>query len=293
MSGLMLLGAGGQLGREVAALAGERGLALTALDRAGLDIADAAAIERAIGAMKPDVVINAAAYTAVDRAESEPELANAINAKAPGDIAAACARHGAALIHISTDYVFDGTRAGAYVESDPIAPLGVYGASKAAGEGAVRAALPAHLILRTSWVYGAYGANFLKTMLRLARERDRLTVVADQHGCPTATRDIAEAILAAAQAFRAGTAVPGTYHFAGTGATSWHGFASEIVARAARHTGRRPEVAAITTADYPTPARRPANSELSSELFAERFGYRAAPWQQRTAEVVDRLLAEN
>ncbi|MCS0495482.1 dTDP-4-dehydrorhamnose reductase [Ancylobacter sp. MQZ15Z-1] len=293
MSGLMLLGAGGQLGREVAALAGERGLALTALDHAGLDIADAAAIERVIGAMKPDVVINAAAYTAVDRAESEPELANAINAKAPGDIAAACARHGAALIHISTDYVFDGTRTGAYVESDSIAPLGVYGASKAAGESAVRAALPAHLILRTSWVYGAYGANFLKTMLRLARERDRLTVVADQHGCPTATRDIAEAILVAAQAFRAGTAVPGTYHFAGTGATSWHGFASEIVAQAARHTGRRPEVAAITTADYPTPARRPANSELSSELFAERFGYRAAPWQQRTAEVVDRLLAEN
>ncbi|QIB34478.1 dTDP-4-dehydrorhamnose reductase [Ancylobacter pratisalsi] len=291
MSGILLLGAGGQLGREVVALAEERAVALTALDRAGLDIADAAAIERVIGQARPDIVINAAAYTAVDRAESEPELATAINATAPGLIAQACARHGAALLHVSTDYVFDGTKPSAYVESDAIAPLGVYGASKAAGEGAVREALDMHVILRTSWVYGPHGGNFLKTMLRLAGERDRLTVVADQHGCPTATRDIAEALFTAADAFRAGTAVPGTYHFAGSGATSWHGFATEIVARAARHTGRLPEVAAITTAEYPTPARRPANSELSSDLFAARFGYRAAPWRQRTAEVVDRLLA--
>lgn len=291
MSAMLVVGAGGQLGREVVALAGERAIALTALDRAGLDVTDGAAIERALEAARPDIVINAAAYTGVDRAESEPELAHAINAAAPGLLAQACARHGAALLHVSTDYVFDGTKRSAYVESDPIAPLGVYGASKAAGEGAVREALDRHVILRTSWVYGVHGANFLKTMLRLAGERDRLTVVADQHGCPSATRDIAEALFTAADAFRAGTAVPGTYHFAGTGATSWHGFATEIVAQAARHTGRRPEVAAITTADYPTPARRPANSELSSALFAERFGYKAVAWQQRTAEVVDRLLA--
>jgi len=293
MSAILLLGAGGQLGRETAALARERGLDLVALDRAGLDITDADAIEAVIGREKPAVVINAAAYTAVDRAESEPELATAINATAPGDIAAACARHGAALIHVSTDYVFDGTKDGAYVESDPIDPLGVYGATKAAGEQAVRDGLERHLILRTAWVYGAYGANFLKTMLRLAGERDRLTIVADQRGSPTATRDIAEALLIAADGFIKGTATPGTYHFAGTGVTTWHGFATEIVTRAARYTGRTPEVAAITTAEYPTPARRPANSELSSELFAARFGYRAAPWQQRVAEVVDTLFAKS
>jgi dTDP-4-dehydrorhamnose reductase len=288
---ILLLGAGGQVGREIAALAHARGTPLVALDRAGADITDAASIERAIAAHKPEVVINAAAYTAVDRAESEPELAFRLNAQAPGLIAAGCARHGAALIHISTDYVFDGSKAGAYVESDPVAPLGVYGASKEAGERAVRDALDWHVIARTSWVYGPYGANFLKTMLRLAATRDRLTVVADQRGCPTATRDIAEGLLAAAAALQVRQPVAGTYHLAGSGVTTWHGFADAIVARAAIHTGRHVEVAAITTAEYPTPARRPANSELSSDLFAVTFGLRAAPWQQRVAEVVDALLA--
>ncbi|MGA0563456.1 dTDP-4-dehydrorhamnose reductase [Ancylobacter sp. VNQ12] len=288
---LLLLGAGGQVGREIAALAHARGTSLIALDRAGADITDAASIERAIAAHKPDVVINAAAYTAVDRAESEPELAYRINAEAPGLIAASCARHGAALIHISTDYVFDGSKRGAYVESDPVAPLGVYGASKEAGERAVRERLDRHVIARTSWVYGVHGANFLKTMLRLAATRDRLTVVADQKGCPTAARDIAEGLTVAAAALQAGKPVAGTYHLAGSGVMTWHGFARAIVERAAIHTGRPVEVAAITTADYPTPARRPANSQLSSELFAATFGFRAAPWQQRAAEVVDALLA--
>lgn len=288
---VLLLGAGGQVGREIAALAHARGTPLIALDRTGADITDATSIERVIATHKPEVVINAAAYTAVDKAESEPELAFRINAEAPGLIAASCARHGAALIHISTDYVFDGSKTGAYVESDPVAPLGVYGASKEAGECAVRERLDRHVIARTSWVYGIYGGNFLKTMLRLAATRDRLTVVADQRGCPTATRDIAEALLTVAAALQAGNAVPGTYHLAGSGVTTWHGFARAIIERAATHTGRHPEVAAITTADYPTPARRPANSELSSELFAATFGFRAAPWQQRAAEVVDALLA--
>ncbi|HEY9213209.1 MAG TPA: dTDP-4-dehydrorhamnose reductase [Ancylobacter sp.] len=291
MTRILLLGAGGQVGREIAALAAERAMPLTALDRAGVDITNADAIARAMDAHEPDIVINAAAYTAVDRAESEPERAILINATAPGLIAAACARHGAGLIHISTDYVFDGTKAGAYVESDPIAPLGVYGASKAAGEAAVRDALDKHLIVRTAWVYGAYGNNFLKTMLRLASERDRLTIVADQRGCPTATRDIAEGVLAAAEALKAGTASPGTYHLAGTGVTTWFDFAREIIGRAARHTGKLPAMVPITTVDYPTPARRPANSELSSELFAAAFGFRAAPWQQRVAEVVDTLAS--
>ncbi|MDQ0511906.1 dTDP-4-dehydrorhamnose reductase [Ancylobacter amanitiformis] len=291
MSRLLLLGAGGQVGRETLALAEARGVDLVALDHARVDITDAGAVERALAVHAPAVVINTAAYTAVDRAESEREAAFRVNAAAPALIAAACARHGAALVHMSTDYVFDGTKPTAYVETDAVAPLGVYGASKEAGERAVREGLERHVILRTSWVFGAQGTNFLKTMLRLARERERLTVVADQRGCPTASRDIAEALLAAAAGFIAGTAAPGTYHFAGSGMTTWHGFATAIVARAAQHTGRRPEVAAITTAEYPTPARRPVNSELSSDLFAARFGVRAAPWQQRVVEVVDELMA--
>lgn len=290
MTRVLLLGAGGQVGREIAALAPGRVAALAAFDRAGLDITDPDALGAALAAHRPDVVINAAAYTAVDRAESEPEAANLVNAEAPGLIARACAAHGARLIHLSTDYVFDGSKAGAYVEDDPVAPLGVYGASKEAGERAVRERLEAHLIVRTSWVYGIYGANFLKTMLRLAQTRDRLTVVADQHGCPTATRDIAEGLLAGAAALHEGRLAPGTYHLAGTGVTTWHGFASVILAHAATHTGRHPEVAPIVTADYPTPARRPANSQLSSDKLAGALGFRAAPWQRRAAEVVDALL---
>ncbi len=288
---VLLFGAHGQVGRETTALAAERGIDLVALDRAGADIADPVALSRAFEAARPDVVINAAAYTAVDKAETEPDVAARVNALAPGLIAERCKREDIPLIHISTDYVFDGTKVGAYVESDPIAPLGVYGRTKAAGEAAVRAATERHIILRTSWVYGVYGANFLKTMLRLAGERDRLTIVADQRGCPTATRDIAEALLTAAAGASASSARFGTFHFAGTGVTTWHGFASEIIRLAARHTGRMPEVATITTADYPTPARRPANSELNSSLFERSFRCRAQPWQARAAQVVDSLLA--
>ncbi len=288
---ILLFGCDGQLGRELTALSSERAVDLVGLNHAAVDITDPVAVARALEAQRPDVVVNAAAYTAVDKAESEPDLAARANAMAPGLIAERCARYRTPMIHVSTDYVFDGTKASAYVEADPIAPLGVYGRTKAAGEAAVRAAGERHLILRTSWVYGIHGANFLKTMLRLARERDRLTIVADQRGCPTATRDIAEGILAAAQAACAGTARWGTYHLAGTGVTTWHGFASAIVAHAAAHTGRTPEMAPITTADYPTPAKRPANSELDSSQFERAFRFRAAPWQDRVAEVVDTLLA--
>ncbi|QRG05082.1 dTDP-4-dehydrorhamnose reductase [Xanthobacter dioxanivorans] len=292
MTRILLFGAAGQLGREVTALAAARGLDLVGLDHAALDISDPVAVARALEAARPDALINAAAYTAVDKAESEPERAARINAFAPGLIAERCARYGTPLIHVSTDYVFDGTKAGAYVEADPVHPVGVYGRTKAAGEAAIRAAHERHVIVRTSWVYGAYGNNFLKTMLRLAGERDELKVVADQRGCPTATRDLAEALLAVAEAAAKGDARFGTYHFAGTGATTWHGFAAAIVAAAEKHTGRRPRVTPITTADYPTPARRPKNSALASDLFERSFGVRAAPWERRVIEVVDALLAE-
>ncbi len=283
---LLVFGAGGQVGQELVALASARGDTVVGLTRADVDLRDGAAIDAAIARHAPRCIVNAAAYTAVDRAESEPDLADAVNAKAPGTMAAAAARHGCPILHISTDYVFDGSKRGAYTEHDPIAPLGVYGRTKADGEAAVRAATPRHVILRTAWVYGRYGANFLKTMMRLATERDRLRVVADQHGCPTATLDIAEAILAVDAALGRDPALGGTFHFAGQGATTWHGFAEAIVAAQASSTGKHPPVDAITTADFPTPARRPANSELASDMFATTFGYRAENWQTRMRETV-------
>ena len=290
MSGpLLVFGAAGQVGRELMTLAAERKTEAIGLTRRDVDIRDAAAVDAVVAQQRPRLVVNCAAYTAVDKAESEPEAAQAVNGDAAGAIARAAARHGAPVLHLSTDYVFDGSKIGAYNEDDPIAPLGVYGRTKAAGEAAVRAANPNHVILRTAWVYGIHGANFLKTMLRLAAERDRLRVVADQRGTPTATADIAEAILAVDAAFARGDGEAGTFHFAGTGETTWHGFAEAIVAAQATATGRHPPVDAITSADYPTPARRPANSALDSARFAQAFSYRARPWQERTSRVIGHL----
>jgi dTDP-4-dehydrorhamnose reductase len=183
-----------------------------------------------------------------------------------------------ALIHISTDYVFDGAKTGPYVETDLVGPLGVYGATKAAGEEAVRQALKQHIILRTSWVYGEYGANFLKTVVRLAQDRDELRIVADQRGRPTSSRDIASALLRLAPRLRAGADIWGTYHFAGAGETTWHEFACRIVAAQAALTGRTPRVEAIAGSDYPTAARRPANSVLNCDRFERVFGFGGRPW---------------
>ncbi len=288
---ILLFGAAGQVGQELLTLARARNTPIVGLTRAEADITDAAAVAALMAAHQPRLAVNAAAYTAVDRAEGEPDKAEAANALGPGVLARASEAAGVPLLHLSTDYVFDGNKRGAYTEEDPVSPLGVYGRTKAAGETAVRAATPRHVILRTAWVYGAYGQNFLKTMLRLAGERDRLRVVADQHGCPTATADIAEAILAVDAALGAGRARFGTFHFAGTGETSWHGFAQAIVAAQAAHTGKRPPVDAIATADYPTPARRPANSRLDASRFAEAYGCRARPWQERVSELVGQLAS--
>ena len=286
---MLVFGAAGQVGRELMALAAARDAHAIGLTRQDVDICDAAAVDAAVARQRPRLVVNCAAYTAVDKAESEPEAAQAANCDAAGAIARTAARHGTAVLHLSTDYVFDGTKIGAYTEDDPIAPLGVYGRTKAAGEAAVRESNPRHVILRTAWVYGLHGANFLKTMLRLAADRDRLRVVADQRGTPTATADIAEAILAVDAAIARSNPASGTFHFAGTGETTWHGFAEAIVAAQVQATGKRPQVDAITTANYPTPARRPVNSALNSTRFAQAFGYRARAWQQRTEEVVDQL----
>jgi dTDP-4-dehydrorhamnose reductase len=289
---ILVFGGNGQLGQELVRAAAIGKVPLKALGRAAADIADPDSIARALRAVEPSLVINAAAYTKVDAAETEVEAAKRDNALGPGVVAAACAAAGIPLVHISTDYVFDGRKSGPYVESDAIAPLGVYGRTKADGEDAIRAVLPNHVILRTAWVYGEYGHNFLKTVLRLAVERDELGIVADQFGSPTSTRDLAAAILAVALRLATGEAAAGTYHFAGTGVTTWHGFAERVVAAQAPLTGRRPKVNAIATADYPTPAQRPANSTFDCSLFAGAFGFRARPWAAEADEIARIVVAK-
>lgn len=281
----------GQLGQQLARTANARGVALTALSHEEADIAERAAVGDAIARHGASLVVNAAAYTKVDQAETEIEAARRANETGPSVLARACAVAGIPLVHVSTDYVFDGSKQGAYGESDPVAPLGVYGQTKAAGETAVRDALREHVILRTSWVYGEFGHNFLKTILRLATTKDELRVVADQRGCPTSTRELADAILRIAPRLIAREDIWGTYHFAGTGVTTWHGFATRIVAAQAPLTGRKPRIVAIATADWPTAVRRPANSELDCALFAKTFGFRARPWPEETDATVRAVMA--
>jgi dTDP-4-dehydrorhamnose reductase len=287
---ILLFGADGQLGREFLNLATRRGVDVVGMTRAEADISDADAVARAIDRRKPRLIVNAAAYTAVDKAEANQAAAEAGNVAGPAILANAATRAGIPIVHFSTDYVFDGTKKGAYREDDPIAPLGVYGRTKAAGEAVVRDAALQHVIVRTAWVYGVHGNNFLKTMMRLGRERDELRVVGDQKGCPTSTLDLAEAILAIDRVIAAGGSPWGTYHFAGQGSTTWHGFASEIIDAQAARAGRSPAVVAIATSEYPTPAKRPANSELDSKKFSEIFGYTAQPWRARTRQTVDALI---
>jgi dTDP-4-dehydrorhamnose reductase len=261
--------------------------------RPELDLAKPETIAPIIEAFAPDLVINPAAYTAVDRAESEADLAFAVNGAGAGAVAAAAAAIGAPIVHLSTDYVFDGTKDGAYVETDPVAPQGVYGHSKLAGEQAVAKANPRSIILRTAWVYAPFGANFVRTMLRLAAERDRLRVVDDQIGCPTYAPDIAEAILAiAARIDRQGwhDADAGVTHLAGPDALTWCGFARAVVAGAAARGGREPPVDAITTADFPTPAKRPANSCLATHRLAGYFGLHMPRLSSSLSRCLDRLL---
>lgn len=291
---LLITGAQGQVGRELAARGDEAGFSIIALARNDLNIADGEAVARIIAEAAPDITINAAAYTAVDRAEGEPEAAHAVNAAGAGHIAKACADADIPFFHISTDYVFDGMGIRPYREDDPIAPQGVYGASKAAGEEAVRGAAERHLILRTSWVFSSHGNNFVKTMLRLAGERDELAVVNDQQGCPTAAGDIAEVLLTLAKrALSSPDDFPwGTYHFCNSGATTWHGFAGAIVKNASRRGGRLVPVRGIPTTDYPTPAKRPAYSVLDCRKFEQNFGFAPRHWESALEEVLDALVGQ-
>lgn len=279
MNAVLVVGAGGQVGRALVAR-GALGLA-----RADLDITDLARVRAALAAQPFRAVINAAAYTAVDRAESDAAAAYAINRDGPGNLAVATAELGIPLLHISTDYVFDGGTVGAYRETDPVGPTGVYGASKLAGEAAVRAAQPRHIILRTSWVYGPSVGNFVATMLRLAADRPALRVVADQTGGPTPAAAIADALLAVAARLE-GDVPWGTYHFSGAPAVTWHGFAETIVDHAAPALARIPAVTPIATADYPTPARRPANSVLDCTKIEQAFGIRQPDWRASLGAIV-------
>ena len=276
---VLVFGAGGQVGSALLRTPWPTGTKISGRTHAETDVGDAAAVAAAFDSGSWDVAINAAGHTAVDKAESEPAAALRINGEAPGLLAAECANRGVALFHISTDYVFDGTKRTPYAESDQPAPLGVYGASKLAGERAVAEKLDRHIILRTSWVFSATGANFVKTMLRLAAAGRDIRVVKDQVGGPTPAADIAEILAQIASRLKAGPTAWGLYHYCGAPAVSWYEFARSIFTIHAKATGREIPVEPIGTADYPTAARRPANSRLDCNKILGAFGIEQKPWQ--------------
>jgi dTDP-4-dehydrorhamnose reductase len=292
-SKILVVGRVGQVAHELRRGAWPAGLAVDFVERPQVDLSRPDETRDVVVAARPGIVVNAAAYTAVDAAEGDRETAFAVNRDGPAALADACRQIGAALVHYSTDYVYDGRKTGAYVEDDPINPLSCYGASKAEGDAAIRARLDHHVILRTSWVYSATGHNFVKTMLRLGAERDRLDIVDDQHGSPTAAADIAAATITICAALAEGREDGfGTFHFCGGGTTSWYGFAREIFAGAALRSRKTPRtVEPIATEAYPTPAPRPRNSVLDRSKIARTYGIVAPPWQAALSACLDELIA--
>ncbi len=292
---LLIAGWQGQVARALVEAAPARPeIAALAVGRPALDLVDPGSVARTVNDVRPDIVINSAAYTAVDKAEGEPGAAHALNAEGARVLAESAAKHGAVIIHISTDYVFDGLKTAPYVEDDPTSPMSVYGRSKLAGEDAVRRANPRHVIVRTSWVHSATGSNFTKTMLRLGAERPELKVVDDQTGAPTYAPHLAAALLDMAREV-AGTPKPehfGTFHATGSGATTWCGFAREIFRVAATRGAITPVLKPITTAEYPTPARRPANSQLDCSKLARVYGLTLPEWRTGVADCVARLTTK-
>ncbi len=284
---ILITGKNGQVGTELSRLYHSRqDVILTGRDEC--DLSSEQSIRDTVRRVKPSVILNAGAYTAVDQAEKEPGLCFAVNAHAPRVLAQEAARLDALLIHYSTDYVFNGEKAAPYLETDPISPVNVYGESKAAGEAAIAEVATRFLVLRTSWVYGAHGKNFLRTMLRLGAERPELRVVDDQLGAPTSAAAIASATATLVEQSLAGA--QGIYHMTAAGSTSWCGFARAIFQ--AGMPGSEPRVQPIASSDYPTPARRPANSVLSNDKFAHTFGFRLPPWQQQLNQVLAEMQVE-
>ncbi|HEY1614801.1 MAG TPA: dTDP-4-dehydrorhamnose reductase [Rhizomicrobium sp.] len=286
---ILIFGRTGQVARELARMKWDSDVLIAQLSRADCDLAELQAVRRALAERRPDIVINAAAYTAVDRAESEESIVRQINAEAPRVLAEECQRSGSALIHLSTDYVFGGEKMGAYLESDEPDPHTVYGRTKAVGESAVRDALPNHVILRTSWVFSAHGSNFVKTMLRLSGARSEVDVVADQHGAPTSARDVAKAVRIIAVAMGRGRGAWGTFHFAGTPPTTWHCFARSIFEVA----GKNVVVTPVSSAQYPTVARRPSNSILDCGKILTTYGIKQPSWHKALVETVSELRSRD
>lgn len=289
---ILQIGKTGQVGIELLSEGALRGHKMTAFGRDQVDLTDAASLKRAVlQAPEVDVVINGAAYTAVDKAETEADLAMRVNGAAPGILAEACRERGIPLIHLSTDYVFNGSSPAPYREADAVDPINVYGRSKLAGERAIAEAMNEYVILRTSWVFSSHGANFVKTMLRLGAEREELRVVADQTGAPTSAREIARACLVIAERLKKGAPPEGhgIFHFTAAGAVSWHGFAEAIWDVARSWYGRRPVITPIPAADYPTPAKRPLNSRLDCSRLGRVYGIELVPWQTQLSAVMAEL----
>jgi dTDP-4-dehydrorhamnose reductase len=288
---ILIVGKSGQLGRCLRNSAASRNRPVIAAGRPELDLETGNGIDRVIAAVEPSAIVNAAAYTAVDKAEAEPERAFGINCAGAALLADAAARRGIPFVQISTDYVFDGNNPASYREDDVAAPLNVYGASKLAGEMAVLRACPRAAVIRTSWVYSPYGTNFVRTMLRLSETQPMVRVVDDQRGRPTSAADLAEAVLVIAERLQSanGRDNAGTYHLAGEGETSWHGFAAAIFASLARRGRRVPGLQAITTAEYPTPARRPQNSCLDTSKAERIFGVQLPSWRFSLEACLDQL----
>lgn len=290
---IAVTGSQGQIARSLVERAALRDAEIVLLARPGFDLTDPSTILRAVESAAPDVIVNAAAYTAVDKAESEEALADEINGVGAGGVARAAQRFGIPIIQLSTDYVFNGMLDRPYREDDPTGPINAYGRSKLAGEQAVKATTPRHVILRISWLYGPFGTNFVRTMLHLAQTRDSIGVVADQIGQPTSTLDVADGILAICERLKAGRSEKrlfGIFHMAGAGAATWADFAEVIFTEAAR-LGRPPTaVARIATAQYPTPARRPQNSRLDTRKLAEIYGIALPPWRSSLPAVIARLI---
>jgi dTDP-4-dehydrorhamnose reductase len=288
---ILVVGRTGQLARALVELSGAD---VAAAGRPAVDITHGASLEACLQRQTPDVVVNAAGYTAVDKAESEPEATHAINATGAERLAKACADYGVPLIHISTDYVFDGSASRPYREDDDVGPLGAYGASKLEGEIAVASFCPQHIILRTAWVHSPWGSNFVRTMLRLAETRREIGVVDDQVGCPTYAPHLAAAILTVAQQVTVKDRATswGIYHIAGAGKTTWCGFARELFRHAEQQGLPSATVNPITTAEYPTPALRPANSQLDCGKFLQRFQFGLPDWRDGVASCVARLAAQ-
>ena len=280
---ILVTGANGQIGHCLQQQLGQKNWAFSAFTRTELDITDPQAVSQIVQRLCPNIIINAAAYTAVDKAEQEQELAYAVNRDGPANLARAAKDVNAAIFHISTDYVFSGDATGAYTEDAPTNPQGVYGQSKLAGELAVAAANDKHIILRTAWVFGEHGNNFVKTMVRLGKIKEVLNIVADQEGSPTYADDLAKVLLVVAQHYSEGKPTPwGTYHYSGQPYVSWYGFAREIfteVEQAGLYVKPVPQLNAITTAEYPTPAKRPANSKLDCKKIEQAFGVAPSDWR--------------